>query len=115
MNRLLSCAVGAITVIGTPVLAADMAVKAPPPVAPVAPVANWTGFYVGGVIGGATFDPSCSNSPGIYYTGCSPTDSDFSVSSFSSSSFVGGGKIGYNWEVWSHAVVGEWGSLTGPT
>jgi outer membrane immunogenic protein len=35
--------------IGTPVLAADMAVKAPPQ--PPAPVYSWTGFYVGGNAG----------------------------------------------------------------
>ena len=36
--------------IGTPVLAADMAVKAPPPLPP--PVYSWTGFYGGAEIGG---------------------------------------------------------------
>jgi outer membrane immunogenic protein len=36
--------------IGTPVLAADMAVKAPPMLPP--PVFSWTGFYAGAEIGG---------------------------------------------------------------
>ena len=35
--------------IGTPALAADMAVKAPPPVS--ASAYSWTGFYVGGNVG----------------------------------------------------------------
>jgi hypothetical protein len=39
--------------------AADMPVKAPPP-APIAPVTNWTGFYIGAQVGGAGLDPSCS-------------------------------------------------------
>jgi hypothetical protein len=37
---------------GLPALAADMAVKAPPPSAPAAPY-NWSGLYVGGNFGGA--------------------------------------------------------------
>jgi len=52
MKRLLACAVAALGLIGTPALAADMALKAPPPPAAV-PVYNWTGFYVGGFISGA--------------------------------------------------------------
>jgi outer membrane immunogenic protein len=38
----------AAALIGTPVRAADMAIKAPPP---PAPVYSWTGFYVGGNVG----------------------------------------------------------------
>lgn len=42
--------------IGTPALAADMPVKAPP-IAPVAaPVYNWTGFYLGASLGGRWSD-----------------------------------------------------------
>jgi outer membrane immunogenic protein len=37
--------------IGTPALAADMAVKAPPPAVAPAPIYNWTGFYLGGGLG----------------------------------------------------------------
>lgn len=37
--------------ISTPLFAADMAVKAPP-LAPAAAVYNWTGFYIGGEVGG---------------------------------------------------------------
>jgi outer membrane immunogenic protein len=33
------------------------------------------------------------------------------TSSFSSTSFLGGGKIGYDWEFWSHAVVGVIGDF----
>jgi outer membrane immunogenic protein len=53
MKRL-ATAIAAIALIGTPAFAADMAVKMPvkaPPPAP-APVVSWTGFYVGGNIGG---------------------------------------------------------------
>jgi outer membrane immunogenic protein len=47
--RSIFAAAAAIAISGTPVLAADMAVKAPRPVA--AAVYNWTGFYVGGNAG----------------------------------------------------------------
>ena len=54
--------VAIVALMGTPALAADMAVKAPPP--PVAaPTYSWTGFYIGGDIGGlqtsntATWNP----------------------------------------------------------
>jgi hypothetical protein len=49
MKRLAS-AIVAIGLIGTPVFAADMAVKAPPS-PPPAPVYNWTVFYVSGNVG----------------------------------------------------------------
>jgi outer membrane immunogenic protein len=41
-------AMGAL--IAGPAMAADMPVKAPP--APVAPAYSWTGFYIGGEVGG---------------------------------------------------------------
>ena len=50
--RKLATVIAAIALIGTPAFAADMAVKAPPLATPVAPVINWTGFYVGGNLGG---------------------------------------------------------------
>ena len=48
MKRLLLATVGlvALCTAGT-AMAADMAVKAPPP-APIIPIYNWTGFYIGG-------------------------------------------------------------------
>src|SRR3954462_12207223 len=48
MKRLLLATVGlvALCTAGT-AMAADMAVKAPPP-APIVPIYNWTGFYIGG-------------------------------------------------------------------
>ncbi len=52
MNKLLLSSIAALGLIPTPVFAADMGVKAPPPVAPVPPVINWSGFYIGGNLGG---------------------------------------------------------------
>ena len=76
-------------------LAADMAVKARPMLAP--PVYNWTGFYIGGNLGGA------------WETG-TLTDNFFGTSfSNTRSGFIGGGQIGYNWQVAPQWVLGvEW-------
>jgi outer membrane immunogenic protein len=58
---------------------------------------NWTGFYVGGNVG-AAWDTSTL------------TDDFFGVSfNTSRSGFVGGGQIGYNWQISPQFVVGvEW-------
>ena len=63
--------------------AADMAVKAP---AMPLPVANWTGFYIGIDAGGARHNFSIAEN-----------DEGGAVSG-STSGFVGGGHVGYNWQ-----------------
>jgi outer membrane immunogenic protein len=75
--------------------AADLPVKAPY-MAPIA-LYNWTGFYIGGNLGGVWESGTIS-------------DSDFGVSfSNSRSGFIGGGQIGYNWQVSPQFVLGvEW-------
>jgi len=54
---LLSTAAVAMVAVAAPAFAADLAprpyTKAPPYQAPPAPIYNWTGFYIGGHIGGA--------------------------------------------------------------
>jgi outer membrane immunogenic protein len=68
--------------------AADLpAVSRPAPLAPVAyapPVYNWSGFYVGGHVGGGFADSSW-NDP---FTGGS--------NNFNKGGFIGGGQIGFN-------------------
>jgi len=61
------------------------------------PFYNWTGFYVGGNLGGAFEDGTL-------------TDDRFGVAfSNSRSGFIGGGQIGYNWQFWPQFVLGvEW-------
>jgi outer membrane immunogenic protein len=93
--------------------AADMPVKAPPP---VAPIYNWTGFYVGGNVGGAWNDTRDD----VYPTGCfltsvacgggpanNPQRSD-SVR-LNGSGFTGGGQAGYNWQKdkWVFGIEGD--------
>jgi outer membrane immunogenic protein len=95
--------------------AADMAVKyKAPPI--VAPIYNWTGFYIGGNVGGAWND----SRDDVYPTGCfltsvtcgggpalNPLRSD-SVR-LNGSGFVGGGQAGYNWQRdrWVFGVEGD--------
>ena len=94
--------VAIVALMGTPALAADMAVKAPPP--PVAaPTYSWTGFYIGGDIGGlqtsntATWNPL----PSPIAFGKSP-----STGGTGGSSFVGGLHAGYNWQFAPTLVTG---------
>lgn len=79
--------------LGTPAWAADMAVKAPPP---AAPIWSWAGFYVGGNVG--------------YSWGRAPTDVTF-ISNATGAAFatvpntpqlsgaLGGVQAGYNWQI----------------
>jgi outer membrane immunogenic protein len=79
----------------SPAFAADMSVKAPPP---QAYNYNWTGLYIGGNLGGAWSHSTLTDD----LTGVS-IDGD------NHSGFIGGGQIGYNWQVWPQFVLGvEW-------
>jgi outer membrane immunogenic protein len=73
--------------LSVPALAADLGrpYQAPPP----APVANWTGFYVGingggGILNGDIMDPECWT--------CASTSLHAGFGTF-------GGQIGYNWQI----------------
>ena len=81
--------------------AADLAIRKAPPPPPIIPVYNWTGFYIGGNVGGA------------WETG-TITDNLFDVSfSRTRSGFIGGGQVGYNWQVSPNWVVGVEGMFDG--
>lgn len=85
--------------------AADMAArpmyaKAAPPV--VAPVFTWTGFYIGGFIGGAWSDHSVTSGvPGVGFFDNNP----FQSYGHNGAGFMGGGTVGYNFQV-SSVVFG---------
>jgi len=70
--------------------------KAPPPVAP--PPFSWTGFYIGAHIGGAFSDRDWTDA----ITGETIASQNFS-------SFIGGGQVGYNYQVgsWVFGVEGD--------
>jgi outer membrane immunogenic protein len=86
--------------------AADMAVKARPAPPPVA-VYNWTGFYVGGHVGGAWADsdsdfvPLFNNAPNIAAWNRSPE-----AYGLNSSGILGGVHAGYNWQASPNFLIG---------
>lgn len=123
MNRLIVATISAIVMGTGTAFSADLPVKAPLP--PVAPVASWAGFYVGGNAGyawghsssnsssdcpasgavrlgywcDATFFPEgAPNSAAVGAQGTGP---------ISSSGFVGGGQAGYNWQRGAWVFGGE--------
>ena len=83
--------------------AADLLVrKAPPPPPPViVPLYNWTGFYIGGNLGGAWASGTLTDNF---------TDARFTGNH---SGFIGGGQIGYNWQVAPLFVLGVEGMFDG--
>ena len=93
--------------IGTPVFAADMAVKAPPSPAPTAsPPHDWSGFYLGLNVGGSWDTSSATTTaiPGDFFGLCSECVPN-SNQNFHASQFTGGIQGGYNWQV-GHLVTG---------
>ena len=97
MKRL-ACVVALTVAGGTAALAADLPPPVPPaayiPVAPPYPY-NWSGFYIGGNLG-AGF----SNSN----TATDTFGSTFGTAA--TTSFLGGGQVGVNYELWSFFVIG---------
>jgi outer membrane immunogenic protein len=87
-HRLIIGALAALPLLtGTPALAADMALKAPPPAA----VYSWTGWYLGLNVGGSFGEKRITSSYGI---GGVP----FASTSAHLDGVIGGGQIGYNWQ-----------------
>jgi outer membrane immunogenic protein len=84
----------ALAMTGAPALAADFPVKAPPR-APV-PVWSWTGFYIGGNLGGGFLksdwleDAAMSGGGGPF--------PGFVDASISPASFLGGGQVGFDYQ-----------------
>jgi outer membrane immunogenic protein len=99
MKRLLLVAAAA-TIIAAPAFAADMRmpVKAPPPV--MAPIFTWTGFYIGGNLGAAWAQRTVTDAFGNSFTRSSDAR------------FMGGGQLGYNWQI-NNFVLGVEGDIDG--
>src|ERR1700730_7767890 len=109
MKKFLVAGIAAAAFCGAPAFAADMPTKAPA-YAPVA-VYNWTGFYVGGHIGGAWSNTTVAD-----------VSTPLAVFAFpatrigvSGSGFLGGVQLGYNWQTgpWVFGVQGDfaWSGL----
>ena len=117
MKKIIVVAGAALALISAvPALAADLpaATYAKTPVYVPPPVYNWTGFYVGGHIGGAwTSQSSTELAPG---TPAFPVGTAFSKNNLSG--FLGGVQGGFNWQGASPFVAGiegeySWADVTG--
>src|SRR6201993_3683916 len=95
MKKFVISAVMALS-LATPVFAADMAVKAPPPPPPI-PLFSWTGFYVGANIGGAWAHDGLHDT--LFLT---------NFNNAGNGVFIGGGKIGGNYQIGQFVIGGEW-------
>jgi outer membrane immunogenic protein len=94
----LACVVALSVAGGTAALAADFPPYAPlPAYIPLAPpyLYNWSGFYIGGNLGAGW-----SNAGSAIDT----FGSTFGTTT--STSFLGGGQVGVNYELWSFFVIG---------
>jgi outer membrane immunogenic protein len=113
MKRVLLGSVALIAMSGvSPTFAADLAAKpvytkAPPPAA-VAPVYDWSGFYIGANAGyGQGRDCRTNDTTGLGL-GC-----------YNPSGAIVGGQVGYRWEmnswVFGLEAMGDWADLSGST
>jgi outer membrane immunogenic protein len=107
MKRLATGAI-AVALIGTPALAADMAVPAPSyyPRLPPA-IYDWTGVYVGFNVGAGILTDSVSQN-GV--STASTATNFLSSGSLSPAGVIGGGQIGANYEFapWVVGIEGSW-------
>jgi outer membrane immunogenic protein len=89
--------------------AADMAVKAPPPIA--APIYNWTGFYIGAVVGGDFGRDQIIGGPTSVIPGIPETNR------FDTTAFLAGATAGYNYQFsqWVLGIEGDYSGLWGGT
>jgi outer membrane immunogenic protein len=108
MRKILLSAVS-IAALTTSALAADLPSRKEAPVyVPPVPAFSWTGFYVGADIGASfattSLDPVLSYN---YY--------DWGRQSLNTSGFMGGGYIGYNYQMSDSFVLGLEGDFQGTT
>src|SRR5262245_2493048 len=86
--RTIVAAASTFFLLGGAALAADMPLRQAPP--PIAPLATWTGFYIG-VNGGGAFGEANSD----FNVAGGPT---FASVDLSMKGAIGGGQAGYNWQ-----------------
>jgi outer membrane immunogenic protein len=109
MHKALIGIAAAVALIGTPALAADMPLKAPP--APPPPAWSWTGFYVGGNVGyswGGRNDIA-GNGSDISFPALIPVPNAFAFAGSQASRIngaIGGAQFGYNYQFDPRWVLG---------
>ena len=114
MKKFLLGTLGLVAMVA-PAFAADLPVKAPPPMIP--PMFNWSGFYIGGNAGWGRSD-DCWNlfAPVGVGGALEPVGLD---GCHDRSGGVIGGQIGYRWQqpgshwVWGLEAQGDWANLRG--
>jgi len=105
MKKILLASVAAIGMSGTALAAdlpAQMPVRAP---AVVAPLFSWTGFYIGGHVGGGWADKDWTQTFSSFGLAL-----DRNVTRATADGFLGGAQAGFNWQVnqWLFGVEGDW-------
>lgn len=99
MKRLLIATTALTALAASAAVAADIPAARMPAKAPVmAPLYNWTGFYIGGHIGGGWADIDATSNTGVAWGS-------------TSSAFIGGAQMGYNWQI-SQFVLGIEGDFS---
>jgi outer membrane immunogenic protein len=107
---LLGISAFAAVMLGGAAQAADMPLKAPPPAAPV--MYNWNGIYIGAHIGGAWAEHGHDRfDPAFDCIGLICFDDNRGLG-HNNGRFIGGGQIGYNYQV-SQWVWGIEGQISG--
>lgn len=87
-----------------PAMAADLPVRGPQPIPTL--TFSWTGWYVGGFVGGAWGAKAHTSDPCHAIFGCWLTTFGGEVVSYSMSpSFIGGVSAGYNYQIPGSAIV----------
>lgn len=113
----LAAAIAALGFVGT-ASAADMPTKSPVYKAPGRAPINWTGFYVGGHLGAAWSHLTMTDVGlgGVAFAAAGTAGQNFTNSN---TAFVGGGQIGYNYQInqWVLGLEGDlgWMGLHGST
>jgi outer membrane immunogenic protein len=98
MKKLVLSTVAISALLTGTAFAADMAARPYTKAAPMVAVYNWTGFYIGAQIGGAFGDVDAVSGP---FPGVNNQSYSYDLSGV-----VGGGHIGYNWQVSPNWVFG---------
>jgi outer membrane immunogenic protein len=107
MQKVLVMAIVGTAFVGTPAIAADMPARMPVKAAPVEPIWNWAGFYVGGHFGYGWAFPEITEDTTGARVGNPPRPRGI----------LGGAQLGYNWQAgrWVYGIEGDftWSDVKG--